>query len=224
MSAVPVTLRQRRRDSARRPRKLSDDAIRDILHKDSRTESELAARYGVKQNTINRIRTGARCASIATEVPRWHRYIVASSLSEVLALQTCTDQATGCVNWTGALMSTGYGQFSFRGRKYLAHRVAYEFAKGQIPDGLVVMHACDNPRCCNPEHLSVGTDQDNRNDCVAKARHVYGETHPTAKLKAVEVLAIRADTRSQRTIAEDFGISQRQVSTIKTHSQWRSLP
>lgn len=204
--------------------KLSEAAIRTILLDHSRSESDLAAQYGVRQNTINRVRTGARCAHIVPEIPRWHRHTTATSISEILAERTVLDSKTGCVNWTAGVQSMGYGTFTFRRRHHLAHRAAYELAKGPIPDGMVVMHSCDNPRCCNPDHLSAGTDQDNKNDCVAKERHVFGETHPTAKLKAIEVLAIRADSRPQRAIAKDYGISQRQVSTIKTHSQWRSLP
>lgn len=204
--------------------KLSEAAIRTILLDRSRSESDLAAQYGVRQNTINRVRTGARCAHIAPEISRWHRYTTATSIAEILAERTAPDAKTGCVNWTAGVQSMGYGTFTFRRRRHLAHRAAFELAKGPIPNGLVVMHACDNPRCCNPDHLSVGTDQDNRDDCVAKDRHVHGETHPTAKLKASEVLEIRADARAQRAIAKDYGISQTQVSTIKRHSQWRDLP
>jgi len=166
--------------------KLTEADVIAILHDDGRTEAEVAAQYGVQQNTINRIRTGTRCASIAPHVPRWFKKIRATSAGDVVAQRSVTDPATGCVNWTGALQSQGYGLFSFRGRMMLAHRAAYEAANGPIPDGLLLMHACDNPRCCNPAHLTPGTDQDNKADCVAKGRQSKGEAHSAAIKAALQ--------------------------------------
>lgn len=73
----------------------------------------------------------------------------------------------GCMEWTGATNTWGYGLFKVRtpvGRvNRLAHRIAFHIAKGD-PSPFFVRHACDNPRCCNPAHLSLGTQQDNEND------------------------------------------------------------
>lgn len=82
-----------------------------------------------------------------------------------------------CWLWTGALFrptrtsTGGYGHLSIGRKDLLAHRVAYELMKGDIPDGLVVMHRCDVRACCNPDHLSVGTKADNTADMMAKGRH-----------------------------------------------------
>lgn len=75
-----------------------------------------------------------------------------------------------CWHWRGHITKFGYGRLTFNGRMQLAHRVSYETFKGSIPDGLFVMHSCDNRGCINPEHLSLGTYADNRRDCLRKGR------------------------------------------------------
>jgi hypothetical protein len=65
----------------------------------------------------------------------------------------------------------GYGQLWADGVTYKAHRLVWEYTYGPIPPGLHVLHHCDNPSCCNPEHLFIGTDLDNNQDMVAKGRH-----------------------------------------------------
>ena len=86
-----------------------------------------------------------------------------------------------------------YGRLSFQGKLYTAHRFAYMITHGEIPEGLVVMHSCDNPPCVNPEHLSLGTRQDNIDDCVNKERraNLKGSAHPRALLDEETVNAIR---------------------------------
>lgn len=78
--------------------------------------------------------------------------------------------AAACWLWTGSQKPTGYGQVSLKGRVYLAHRVAWTLTHGAIPDGLGVLHHCDNPPCCNPAHLFLGSQGDNSADMVAKDR------------------------------------------------------
>jgi len=80
------------------------------------------------------------------------------------------DEATGCHNFQGCLTSKGYGRIKYKQRTVRAHRLSYMFAKGPIPDGMMVLHSCDNPRCINPDHLRVGTARDNWNDCVSRGR------------------------------------------------------
>lgn len=77
---------------------------------------------------------------------------------------------TGCHEWTGCVVGFGYGAMQYLGKKRTTHRLAWEFNFGPIPDGLWVLHKCDNPPCCNPKHLFLGTPKDNVHDSIAKKR------------------------------------------------------
>ncbi len=82
------------------------------------------------------------------------------------------NKTDSCWLWTGATSSANYGQIRFAKDKcVLTHRLAWEVTKGAIPDGLYVLHRCDNPPCCNPDHLFLGTAADNTADMMAKGRH-----------------------------------------------------
>ena len=76
----------------------------------------------------------------------------------------------GCLEWTGYRQPNGYGRIGAAGKMLYTHRVAWELANGKIPDGLHVLHRCDNPHCSNPEHLFLGTQADNMVDKVQKGR------------------------------------------------------
>ena len=85
---------------------------------------------------------------------------------------------SGCWEWDGYKNSAGYGVLSYQSQMYLAHRLAYETWIGPIPDGLLVCHTCDNPPCINPDHLYVGTQQDNMKDMAKRKRSYWGNvTH-----------------------------------------------
>lgn len=140
--------------------------------------------------------------------------------------------ADECWPWTGSRLPSGYGRFYPAWKVGLyAHRFSWELANGRdVPEGLHVMHACDNPRCVNPAHLSVGTHSDNMRDCVDKGRHARnsmpGEAHPNHRLTAAQVVEIRdrasrGDTRLR--IAEDFRVSESLVGQIVRRRAWKCV-
>jgi hypothetical protein len=130
-----------------------------------------------------------------------------------------------CWEWKASFGSAGYGQFWYPPSKRMleAHRFAWLSNKGSIPVGLCVLHRCDNRKCVNPAHLFLGTLTENMDDMTAKGRRVTGERVGNSKLTTEDVLKIKADQRTQREIARDFGIRQTHVSRIKTGIAWRHL-
>jgi hypothetical protein len=132
----------------------------------------------------------------------------------------------GCWEWRGAKTTTGYGKIFFNCKARSAHRVSWEAFRGAIPDGMCVLHSCDNRICISPTHLFLGTNKDNQDDMYRKGRgrKASGEAHGRAKLTREQVIAIRGDPRPNRTIARDYGISHTVAKRIKLRQLWRHLP
>ena len=129
----------------------------------------------------------------------------------------------GCWNWTGRRSRYGYGQF---GKDAVgAHRVSWTELRGPIPEGHFVCHSCDNPPCINPDHLFLGMPKDNTRDMIDKGRskHPNGQDASTAKLTAENVAEIRKSALSQSEIARKFGITQSNVSRIRSRQSWNHL-
>lgn len=88
------------------------------------------------------------------------------------------DIKSACWNWILSKNSNGYGQIKFQKKMQRAHRVSFMAFNGEIPDGIEVMHKCDNRSCVNPFHLKLGTHQENMRDIVVKGRSKRGSEHP----------------------------------------------
>jgi hypothetical protein len=134
---------------------------------------------------------------------------------------------TKCVEWSGARSGDGYGAVYIDGKQRAAHRVAWEKAKGVIPDGMWILHRCDNPLCVNPDHLFLGTAKDNTQDCIRKGRRntPRGSQHSRAKLTEDDVrtmVALSVEKR-QSQIARDFGVSDALVSLILRGKAWKHV-
>lgn len=106
-------------------------------------------------------------------------------------LSKLTKRQDGCWEWNAARFSKGYGQFTIGEYNHRAHRVSHWNFNGSFDETLDVMHSCDNPWCVNPEHLSHGTNQDNRDDSISKIRHNIGERNGNASLTDEKVLKMR---------------------------------
>jgi hypothetical protein len=138
----------------------------------------------------------------------------------------------GCWEWAGAKDRSGYGWSWHNGRNFRTHRLAYELANGRITKGLFICHKCDNPPCCNPDHLFEGTNGDNFRDAIRKGRAVpptsdnRGERNGSVKLNAEtisKIRGLRAQGWELLPIAREFGISRTQVHNIVTRKKWAHL-
>jgi hypothetical protein len=131
-----------------------------------------------------------------------------------------------------SVVGIGYASIYVNGTTHRLHRWIYCETNG-VPiesiAGLVVMHSCDNPRCINPAHLSLGTQQDNMDDKMAKGRHTCpsGEDCFKAVLTVPQVKAIRSrykprcSTNGQRAMAREFGVSQMTIHDVIYNLTWK---
>lgn len=124
---------------------------------------------------------------------------------------------SGCWEWQRNKVSDGYGKVRHIGVTERAHRVSWMLWNGTIPDGMCVLHKCDNPPCCNPDHLFLGTRADNRRDCAMKERDDF-------KLSKAQVSEIVKTHGRLREIASIFGVSESTIHKIKhgMHTRCRS--
>lgn len=157
----------------------------------------------------------------------------------------------GCWIWNKSLNKPGYGQFYFNGKYYGAHRASWMIYRGPIPDGLWILHRCDVRACVNPNHLFLGTNQDNILDAVSKGRHGsqvkpwrlprdedhYSRLNPgalargsrvaTAILSESDVTIIKKRLscgESGVIIGRDYGVGRHVISFIKCEKTWRHVP
>jgi len=143
-------------------------------------------------------------------------------------------QPDDCWEWMEGKTWAGYGAVNTKQGQYKAHRLAWELSHGPIPDGIFVLHTCDNPACCNPHHLFLGTQTDNMADMNQKGRHgktghkpgeQKGERNYNAKLNQKSVnqikklLQIGSYTHEQ--IAKKFDVSRATISMIHIEKNWK---
>jgi hypothetical protein len=137
-----------------------------------------------------------------------------------------------CHYWIGARgRKNGYGTFIIREKgnrdnrkQYKPHRLLYEFCKGPIGNNHV-LHKCDNPQCVNPDHLFLGTHQDNMRDMALKGRTWFGSKHKDVKLKPEQVLEIRKlyaeGGHTTRSLGAKYGVNSKHISNIVTGKKWK---
>lgn len=124
-----------------------------------------------------------------------------------------------CWNWKAFIRPDGYGTIQsslLKSKNFLAHRLSYLLHYGELPDGLLVLHKCDNRKCVNPNHLYLGTDADNERDMVIRDR-----MKGVVKVKIVKKIAKMIEQEiSNKAIAKELGVSIKLVSRIKRGSNW----
>lgn len=137
-------------------------------------------------------------------------------------LQQCIKEEYGCWLWTGRT-TKGYGVVSIKNHPTYVHRLSYELYKGEIPKGMFVCHSCDVKNCMNPEHLWLGTNQENVTDAVQKKLHSFGEDRPTAKLTDKDVLEIRESTLKMRKLAILYKVGLSTIWRAKNKVYWKHV-
>lgn len=144
--------------------------------------------------------------------------------TQLIKFWSRVDKSGDCWEWTGCKTPQGYGLFFIkRGISQLrAHRISYELANGNIPEGMIICHSCDNPPCVNPDHLWAGTIIDNNLDCIKKGRNCKGEKSSFSKLTPKKVAEIRALAFKlpYPKIAQIFGITRSNVGQIIRNNTW----
>ncbi len=149
------------------------------------------------------------------------------NISERLDFRSVPEPNSGCFLWTAATDPNGYGRIRVRGKTELAHRISYEQTHGYIPNGLNVLHKCDNPSCINPKHLFVGTHADNVKDKMSKCRQPKGENHYRSVLDRNKVIEIRhmweTSGKTQREIGSIYGVTQMTISSLLHGQSWKGV-
>ncbi len=134
------------------------------------------------------------------------------------------DSSGDCWLWLGSKINGRYGKFSVRRREFTAHRVSYRLANGSIPDGMHILHRCDNPACVNPSHLFAGTNQDNIADRVAKGRSNRQPKKVYTTIEQVKEIRTRhASGEKSGQIAKSMSIPPNRVYSIVSRRVWKDV-
>lgn len=132
---------------------------------------------------------------------------------------------SACWPWTAGRGRRGYGKAWRRGRTLGAHKIAFELTVGPVADGMYVCHHCDNPPCCNPTHLYVGTPKQNTADSVLKGRRntPTGERLPHTVLsesKVADILERHSNGARVCDLATQYGVSRSAIYSVVTGKNW----
>jgi hypothetical protein len=185
---------------------------------------DISKACGVSHGTVRNACTG-----------KTHRHLNLKPLPnlserERILSKSSLDLHSGCWNWTSYRNKNGYGQTFFNGKYIGAHRASYLAFIGDISNGMHVCHKCDNRACVNPDHLFLGTNQDNINDKVAKGRQsrnsMPGSSHPMAKLNEDQVELILKMVNSGTPcieVAKLFHVTDSTIRLIKKGETWKHV-
>ena len=133
------------------------------------------------------------------------------------------ETAEGCWEFTGARDSKGYGRIWHIDNTIMAHRASWLVHNGDIPTGLFVLHKCDNPPCCNPDHLFLGTADDNTKDMMNKGRHKAIRNSILKEDQVREIKDLLQQGISRRELCARYGVSFGAIDAIKHNRNWRDI-
>ena len=140
--------------------------------------------------------------------------------SKVIKTETCWSWAKGC-------FKDGYGGFCLNGKNERSHRVSYIHFKGEIPEGMLVCHSCDNRKCVNPAHLFLGTNKENLSDMAKKGRSTIGIKNPMAKMTPDLVLELRdryfKGGVTYLNLANEYGFAKSTIHSVVKAVNWKRL-
>ena len=170
----------------------------------------------------------------STHYHAWNRYgdplsikNASGSPEDRLRFYGWTITESGCWEWNGSRNKSGYGVLNIENKILRVHRLAYTTWVGPIPEGQVVRHKCDNPPCMNPEHLELGTQNDNLTDIQLRGHHSRGEDRYNSKLNARQVLDIRKRYSegciTQKTLSLEYKVSVQTIAAIIQRRNWKHV-
>ncbi len=139
------------------------------------------------------------------------------------------DPESGCWNSIMCVDSKGYTQIWIKKRMYKMHRILFFIYNNYLDTELLICHTCDNKKCCNPDHLFIGTAKDNAQDCLNKGRwnDNKGSNHGNSKLTEKQVLEIKYQLKlgllNQRQLAEIYSVHNTIISKIKNGKLWSHI-
>lgn len=134
----------------------------------------------------------------------------------------------GCWEWSGSRNHQSYGNLMINYKNWRTHRLAWILWNGEIPDGLMVLHQCDNPPCCNPDHLFLGSAKDNALDAYAKGRMTppafRGENSGKSILTEAQAMGALISTLSAAKYAKQVGVAKQTILNVRQGKTWAHLP
>lgn len=172
--------------------------------KKSNGEFKKSVKRGLKNHYCNRACSGKA------------KIITIDETKNRLINESIKDPKTGCWNWHKSKNKKGYGHTAYNHiRSYSAHRASYKIFNGEIPESMVVRHKCDNPACVNPEHLELGTHQDNADDKVKRGRQSKGTSSGRTKLTEGDIIEMR--------VLYKYYLTKRKSKKCKIYSKYSTI-
>lgn len=193
-----------------------NDIIRE-LRSGGRSLQSIGDEYSISKERVRQLTEGI----VPNKIKKVNSKKLPNSLLGRLERWVNKGDTDECWEWKASTTKNGYGHLVFNYETLYAHRAMWECMNGKIPDGLDVLHSCDNPSCVNPDHLFLGTHQDNMRDRNSKAR--FG----TAKLSVENVREIRNlfndGHQTPAQLSERFDINRQAVYNIVNHKSWKDI-